>query len=53
MLSESKLPEEYLPVQFVDGDHPAWAFVILSSTVSQKDTESSKLWPKDWIVMTK
>jgi hypothetical protein len=53
MLSEPELPEKHLPVQFVHSGHTAWAFVILSSAVSQEDAETKKLWPKDWIVMTK
>ncbi|KAI5851249.1 hypothetical protein DFP73DRAFT_536505 [Morchella snyderi] len=53
ILHESFLPRRYFPVQFVENTQKPWTFVTLSSIITEEDMTNKKLWPKDWIVLTK
>ncbi|KAH8153540.1 uncharacterized protein LAJ45_02353 [Morchella importuna] len=53
ILHESFLPRRYFPVQFVENTRKPWTFVTLSSIITEDDMANKKLWPKDWIVLTK
>ncbi|KAH0613963.1 uncharacterized protein H6S33_005849 [Morchella sextelata] len=53
ILHESFLPRRYFPVQFVENTQKPWTFVTLSSVITEDDMTNKKLWPRDWIVLTK
>jgi hypothetical protein len=51
--THSRLPERSFPVQNVTSGSPSWAFITLSQELTELVINDTRVWPRDWVVLSK